>query len=66
MQIATRTPTKLGMIGKMSRSENGLQRLVIYYESLFDIEENFNYYRWNDYENARRKFVKYLMKSRAA
>ena len=53
------------MTGKDARSENGLQNLAVYYQSLFDIEENFNHYSWNDYQNAKRKFVKYLMKSRA-
>ncbi len=48
-----------------NKSENGLQKLAEYYQSLFDIEENFNYYSRNEYQNAKRKFVKYLMNSRA-
>ena len=47
-----------------NKSENGLQKLAEYYQSLFDIEENFNYYSRNEYPNAKRKFVKYLMNSR--
>ncbi len=62
----TGTPAKPKMIGKDGGSENGLQNLAVYYQSLFDIEENINHYSWNDYQNAKRKFVKYLMKHRAA
>ncbi|TKB26805.1 hypothetical protein FCL47_06335 [Desulfopila sp. IMCC35006] len=47
-----------------TKSENGLQKLAEYYQSLFDIEENFNYYSRNEYQNAKRKFVKYLMNNR--
>ena len=46
------------------KSENGLQQLAEYYQSLFDIEENFNYYSKNEYQNAKRKYVKYLMDNR--
>jgi hypothetical protein len=53
------------MIEKDTRDENGLQSLAMYYQSLFDIEENLNHYSWNDYQSAKRKFVKYLMKSRS-
>jgi hypothetical protein len=47
------------------KSENGLEKLVLHYQSLFDIEENVNYYSHNEYQNAKRKFVKYLMNIRA-
>ena len=65
MQNTTGTPEKPKKTGRNARTESGLQSLTIYYQSLFDIEENFNHYSWNDYQNAKRKFVKYLMKSRA-
>lgn len=47
------------------RSENGLQNLVAYYQSLFDRDENLNHYSADDYQNAKRKFVKYLLHTRA-
>ena len=59
------TTTKPQMIDNNKMSENGLQRLVIHYQSLFDIEENYNYYSRNEYQNAKRKFVKYLLNNRA-
>jgi CheY-like chemotaxis protein len=65
MENYTGTTTKPKTIGKDVRSGNGLQNLAEYYQDLFDIEENFNHYNWNDYQNAKRKFVKYLMKCRA-
>ena len=37
------TTTKPQMINN-KKSENGLQKLVLHYQSLFDIEENYNYY----------------------
>ena len=52
------------MIGNDVKIENGLQSLVAYYQSLFDIEENLNYYSSNEYQNAKRKFVKYFMINR--
>jgi hypothetical protein len=54
------------MAGRDARDENGLQNLAMYYQSLFDIEENVKHYSRNDYQNAKRKFVQYLMKNRAA
>ncbi len=65
MHIFTKTTTKLKIPGKEVRNENGLQSLVAYYQSLFDIEENFNHYSSNEFLNAKRKFVKYLMNNRA-
>ena len=53
------------MTDKDIRNESGLQKLAAYYQSLFDIEENFNYYSTDEYQNAKRKFVKYLMNNRA-
>lgn len=64
MQRFTVTYTKPRMVGKNAGSENGLQGLAVYYQSLFDIEENINHYNWKDYQNARRKFVKNLMRTR--
>jgi hypothetical protein len=66
MQNFIGTTVKTKMIDKNAGTENGLQNLAVYYQSLFDIDENFNHYSWNDFQNAKRKFVKYLMKSRAA
>ena len=48
------------------KSENGLQNLVEYYKNTFDRVENIYYYSPDDYQNAKRKFVKYLMKNRQA
>ena len=57
------TTTKPQMINN-KKNENGLQKLVLHYQSLFDIEENYNYYSRNEYQNAKRKFVKFLLNSR--
>ena len=65
MQNFTGTTMKPKMICKEVKSENGLQSLVAYYQSLFDIEENLNHYNRNEYQNAKRMFVKYLMNNRA-
>ena len=65
MQNFTETSTPK-IISKIVKSENGLQSLVAYYQDLFEIEENYNHYSTNDYQNAKRKFVKHLMKSREA
>lgn len=65
MQIFFKTTTKPKMAGKDIKIETGLQRLATYYQSLFDIEENFNHYSKDEYQNAKRKFVKYLMNNRA-
>ncbi len=46
------------------KSENGLQNLVKYYKNIFETEENIYYYNADDYQNAKRKFVKYLLKKR--
>ena len=42
---------------------NGLQNLVEYYQNLFDKEES-NNYGPDSYQYAKRKFVKYLLKTR--
>jgi hypothetical protein len=65
MQNFTGTPPKPTMTGKEGKRKSGLQNLAAYYQSLFDIDENFYYYSSDDYQNAKRKFVKYLMKHRA-
>jgi len=65
MQIFIEAPAKPKMTDKDIRNESGLQKLAAYYQSLFDIEENFNYYSTDEYQNAKRKFVKYLMNNRA-
>jgi hypothetical protein len=53
------------MKGKDVKNENGLQSLVAYYQNLFDREENFNHYSPNDYQNAKRNFVKFSLNTRA-
>ena len=55
----------LQSFGKEEQSNNGLQNLVAYYQSLFDREENYNHYSPDDYQNAKRHFVKYLLNTRA-
>jgi hypothetical protein len=47
------------------KCENGLQNLVTYYQNLFDREENLNHYSPDDYQNAKRNFVKYSLNIRA-
>ncbi len=47
------------------KSKNGLQNLVLYYQKLFDIKENVDHYSPEDYQNAKRIFVKYLLEKRA-
>lgn len=49
---------------KNLKSDNGLQNLIKYYKNIFDREENIYYYSPDDYQNAKRKFVKYLLKNR--
>lgn len=58
-------PVRPTLNDKPLNSENGLQGLVAYYQNLFDREENFNYYSPDDFQNAKRKFVKYLLNNRA-
>ena len=65
MQKYMGSNSKSGVNGRDTKGENGLQNLVAYYQSLFDIEENLNYYSSNAYQDAKRKFVKYFMKNRA-
>lgn len=64
MGKASNTSEKPPSITKTSKGENGLHNLALYYQSLFDIEENINHYSKNEYQNAKRKFVKYLMNNR--
>ena len=64
MQNFSATTTKPQVIDNNKKRENGLQKLVVHYQSLFDIEENYNYYSRNEYHNAKRKFVKYLLNNR--
>ncbi len=64
MQSFSGATTKFQMIDNNKKSENGLQKLVVQYQSMFDIEENYNYYSRNEYQNAKRKFVKYLLNNR--
>ena len=53
MQNFTGTTTNPKMIGKDIKSENGLQSLAAYYQSLFNILENLNHFSSNEYQNAK-------------
>ena len=64
MDNFTEVPAKSRITEKDLKSDNGLQNLVLYYQQLFDIEENFNYYNITDYQDAKRNFVKYCMNNR--
>ncbi len=46
------------------KNENGLQNLVAYYQDLFKREENLKHYSPDDYQNAKRNFVKYSLSTR--
>ena len=48
------------------KRENGLQNLVGSYQKLFDTKENVDHYNPSDFQNAKRKFVKYLLEQRAS
>jgi hypothetical protein len=54
---------KISAHKEMNRG-NGLENLVAFYQSQFDIEENINHYSEIDFQIAKRKFVKYLMDHR--
>ena len=64
MQNFARTTTKLKATQQAEQSENGLRHLVAYYQKLFDRKENRDHYSPEDYQNAKRCFVKYLLKNR--
>jgi hypothetical protein len=64
MENFTGKPAKPKMTGKDGKRKSGLQNLAAYYQGLFDIDENFDHYSSDDYQNAKRKFVKYHMKHR--
>jgi hypothetical protein len=64
MQTFSGTTSKPQMVDNNKKNENGLEKLVVHYQSLFEIEENYNYYSRNEYQNAKRKFVKYLLNNR--
>ncbi len=40
----------------------GLQRLVQQLKNDFDIEENINYYSFEDFEKSRRKYLIFMLK----
>jgi hypothetical protein len=64
MQMRSKASMKSKIAGGNARGENGLQSLTEYYQELFDIEENINHYSQDEYQNARRKFVKYFITNR--
>lgn len=64
MQILAKRIAKPKKKEKNLKPANGIENLVSYYESLFDIEENVNHYSAEDYQNAKRKFVKHLLQTR--
>ncbi len=65
MQRHAEKPTKPQVNDGILKSENGLQNLVTHYQNLFDTKENVDYYSPNDYQNAKRNFVKYMLEKRA-
>lgn len=65
MQNLAEKTTRPGANDRNLQSENGLQNLVVYYQKLFDIQENVDHYSPSDYQNAKRSFIKYLLKKRA-
>ncbi len=60
----SKSTTKPQMDETEQKDENGLQNLVAYYQNLFDRDENINHYSPDDYQNAKRNFVKYLLNKR--
>lgn len=64
MQNSTEMIIKPVMSDNEVKLGNGLQNLVTYYQGLFDRDENIYHYSPDDYQKAKRKFVKYLLKSR--
>lgn len=66
MQNAAQVNTiKKNCDNKKMEPENGLINLVKYYQNMFDKEENILYYSPENYQNAKRKFVKYSLKNRS-
>jgi len=57
--------TNRKMNDKNLKPENGLVNLVTHYQKMFDREENTPYYNPNDYQKAKRKFVKYSLNKRS-
>lgn len=55
---------KQSMSSGREKGGNGLQNLVMHYQDLFETDENLNHYSPADYQDAKRKFVKYCLKSR--
>lgn len=64
MENLAEKTTRLEEKDRNPRSDNGLQNLVAYYQKLFDIQENVDHYSPTDFQNAKRSFVKYLLKNR--
>lgn len=64
MDNFTEIAAKSEITYKVVKSGNGLHNLVVYYQRLFDTEENFNHYNNTDYQSAKRKFVKHYMNNR--
>ena len=64
MQNAAQLKTRRKMSdNKDMEPENGLVNLVRYYQNMFDREENILYYSPDNYQNAKRKFVKYSLEN---
>ncbi len=64
MRNFAKTTTRPKAVYRDEQRANGLQNLVAYYQKLFDREENRDHYSPEDYQNAKRCFVKYLLKNR--
>ena len=58
------TAKKLKLHTRDVENEHGLENLVAYYKKMFARRENLDHYSPEDYKNARRCFVKYLLKNR--
>ncbi len=60
MEKRTETTTKPQVLDKEAKTKDGLQNLAVYCQSLFEIEDNYNYHNTPEYRNAKQKFIKYL------
>lgn len=50
---------------KHNRKDTGLKRLIQQLENSFDIEENLNYYSFEDFSKSRRKYLKFMLQGAA-
>ncbi len=64
MDDSVKRTVKLSSHNRAVTNEHGLENLVAYYKKMFDRKENLDHYSPDDYQNARRSFVKYSLKNR--